>query len=134
MLKHFKSNPEEMSRMFNETIVQFPYDMILDRGYPTSLVYSKIYNRDTKDIDYISEIASKLKAKVFILTASDKDILARKKTDELIDNEKRIAINKEYKDFGRFMGWTVIDTSNLEPQYVCKEILKKLSPGQELAD
>jgi thymidylate kinase len=126
MPKYFDSNPEEMARLFNETIIQFPGDMILDRGYPTSLVYSKIYGRDIRQLDYVSSISSHLKPKVFILSATDKDILSRKNADELIDNEKRVLINKEYVEFGRMMNWNVIDTSNLEAEDVCKKILESL--------
>lgn len=125
MPRYFNTNPEEMSRLFNEVIVQFPYDMILDRGYPTSLVYSKVYNRNPENLEYLPSIVSKLKADVYILTAGSNDILNRKHRDELIDNEKRLEIDKQYVVTGRMMGWNIIDTSNLEAEDVCKKILEK---------
>lgn len=62
------NNPEEFSKLFNETIVQFAeYPFILDRGFTSSLVYSKVFNRKF-DLSYIKKIEEILTPTVIILT------------------------------------------------------------------
>lgn len=119
-----KGTTEQYSRLFNETVVQFSdTSFILDRGFPSSLVYSQVYNRPV-DISYIDQLEKKLKAKVVILTALPEVFLKRKPYDDIISGEKRIEINEEYLNVAQERGYPAINTSNLTPKQVVKEVMK----------
>lgn len=121
MKEFFSNNAEEMSKFFNEIIVQIPRGFVLDRGFPSSLVYSKVYNREF-DLSYIKDIEKKLKANIFILTATEK-ILKSRKNDEIIQGEMLYRINEEYLKLAVSKNWKVIDTSNITPSQVSEIIL-----------
>lgn len=111
---------EKFSKLFNETIVQFKdTSFILDRGFTSSLVYSKVFNRRF-DLSYIDKIEDELKTNVFILTGSkfeDDDIYyvedVRKVEDEFID----LAISR---------GYHIISNGNLTPDGVADKIINLL--------
>lgn len=127
MKQYFEEgNTEAYSRLFNETIVQFKdSSFILDRGFPSSLVYSQVYNRPV-DISYIDKLEKDLGAKVVILTALPEVFLKRKPFDDIISSEKRIEINEEYLNVAEERGYPAINTSNLTPEQVLKEVLQVL--------
>lgn len=121
-----KGTTEEFSKLFNETIVQFKqYGFIMDRGFTSSLVYSQVYGRPV-DISYIDKLEKDLDAKVVILTALPEVFLKRKPFDEIITSQKRIEINEEYLNVAQERGYPAINTSNLTPEQVLKEVLKVL--------
>lgn len=113
-------SPEEFSRLFNETIVQFKdTNFIMDRGYTSSLVYSKIFNR-TFDLTYLDEIEKQLDPLVFILTRQKQNY----REDEIFDKEKVAQLDLEYTKLANKKGYRVIDTSNCQKREVTDKILK----------
>ena len=127
MHQYFKEgNAEVFSKLFNQTIVQFKqYSFIMDRGFLSSIVYSKIYNRDF-DLSYLREIEEELACKIIVLTARPEVFLARKANDEIIKNEFRIKLNEEYVNLAKERGYIIIDTSDMTPEEVSDEVLKKI--------
>jgi thymidylate kinase len=125
MKKYFENGmTEEFSQFYNELIVQFKdTDFVQDRGFTSSLVYGKVYDRHY-DYSYIDAIENELKPKVFILTATDDVLFERRPTDEIITQDFRIEVNKEYRNLAAERGYTLIDTSNLTIEEVKQEILK----------
>lgn len=125
MKQYFENGmTEEFSKFFNEILVQFKTtDFILDRGYTSSLVYSKVFSRHF-DMSYIDEIEAELKPQVFILTATDEELFKRRPTDEIIAQDFRIDVNAEYRRLATERGYNIIDTSNMSIEEVKQEILK----------
>ena len=122
----FRGKPEEASKIFNETVIQFKHtSFILDRSYPSSLVYSKVYKRKA-DLSYVEEIERELNPLVVILSADIKELLRRRR-DEIITpkNLKKIAV--EYRTLASSRGYKFINTSYLNPKGVCKEILRTIA-------
>jgi hypothetical protein len=83
-----------------------------------------VYKRDF-DLSYISWVSSELKPRIIILTASDKELLNRKK-DELVNPEELSKINKKYQQLALQMNWPVIDTSDIESDKVCSLIIDRI--------
>lgn len=127
MPEYFKKGmTEEFSKLFNDTIVQFSHvNFIMDRGYTSSLVYSKIYNRDF-DLSYLEDIEAKLNNKVIILTGDDEELFRRRPSDEIIKKEFRAGLNAEYVRLAKERNYQLIDTTHLSPEQVADEILKTL--------
>lgn len=127
MKKYFDLDlTEEFSELYNKTVCQFKqYDFIQDRGFPSSVVYSKVYGRNI-DLMEIAQIQHNLNPDVFILVATDEILKQRRPVDEIISDEFRSKINSEYRNLANTMGYHLIDTSNLNPAQVCDEITKKL--------
>lgn len=60
---------EDLSEMFNKTVVQYhESDFIMDRGFTSSLVYSKVFKR-THNLGYIHNIEQILDPVVIIISA-----------------------------------------------------------------
>lgn len=127
MKQYFENGmTEEFSKFYNELLVQFKdFDFIQDRGFTSSLVYGKVYDRPF-DYGYIDEIEDELDPKVFILTANDEVLFDRRPTDEIITQEFRIEVNKTYKDIARQRGYTIIDTTTMTPEEVTQLILASI--------
>lgn len=127
MKKYFdKGVTEEFSELYNKTIVQFrDFDFIQDRGFPSSIVYAKVYNRSC-DLSYILEIDKLLKPKVIILTATDEILKQRRQFDEIISDEFRSDVNAEFVRLANNNNYQLIDTSNKTPEEVCQIILENL--------
>jgi thymidylate kinase len=124
--KYFYSTIEEASRMFNDLLCQFEkFSFIMDRGYVSSIVYSKVYERNS-DLSYLDEVNNILRPEVIILTATPEKLFERSPSDKVVDNDKRIPIQEEYIRFGRSHDLKIIDTTNLTIEEVCQEILKNL--------
>jgi thymidylate kinase len=127
MKKYFDKNiTEEMSELFNRTIVQFNnFSFILDRGYVSSLVYSKIYNREF-DLNYIDVIEEQLKPQIFVLTVGEEEMFRRREKDEIINDLMRVKIREEYVKISEERNYKIIDTTNITPDQVCNKILENL--------
>jgi hypothetical protein len=132
MPDYFKKNPEAASKIYNKTVVQFKeFSFIQDRGWPTSLVYSKVYKRKVKDLDYLAEVIGKLNEKVFLLYGSKPF-----RSDKLVDRKKWNKLNKEYMDvidpedlkFLERVGVEIhrISIDGKTARTVCNEILKHI--------
>jgi thymidylate kinase len=59
---------EKLSKQFNMTIDQVKSPMILDRGFPSSLVYSEHFGRNT-DLSYLPKLFTDREVIVFIVVA-----------------------------------------------------------------
>lgn len=125
MPKHFKNNPEAASEVYNKTIIQFKdSSFIMDRGWPTSIVYSLVYGRSYKDLEYLKDIRGKLNEKLVILIANKPF-----RGDKLIKSDKWKRINDEYAilfDEVVKKGDILINTSSFTPQQICNLILKNI--------
>ena len=90
---------ERVSKFFNEIIVQFHgSSFILDRGFTSSVVYSRVFNRPD-DLSYISEIENVLEPVIFILTGQrfeDDDVYSHSETDLVNEEDQKLAQEKDY--------------------------------------
>lgn len=123
MKKYFELGlTEEFSELFNETILQFKdRSFILDRGFPSSLVYNKVYNRGA-NLEYLKNFEDRLGCQVFILYGDDQVLFERRPQDEIISREKRIEVNAEYQRLAKDRGWSRIDTTSRFPDEVARQI------------
>ena len=121
-----KNQAEEFSKLFNETIVQFSeYDFIMDRGFTSSIVYSKVFDRKF-DLAYIKNIEKRLKPQIFILTGD------RFGHDEIVEvNLNSHQIDLGYIELAEREGYTVINVNGKTPIEICNTILEKLSLEEE---
>lgn len=92
---------EGLSYIFNTTLEQFNrYGYIVDRGFITSLVYNKAYERNNdKEFEYIEKINNTIKPIIILLTADKNEILKRRKKDKIITDEMRLRVYNEYNKF-----------------------------------
>jgi len=120
MQKFFDKCPEEVSEVFSNTVHQFEsVSFILDRGFPSSLVYSKYFNRKY-DFAYIDENIVNFNARIFILDVAARD------DDELIIPKQQKDIRQLYLKFANEYGWEIINCEKLTPEEICCRILKSL--------
>lgn len=111
---------EEFSRLFNETVAQFKdSDFILDRGYPSSMVYSKVFSRSF-DLGYIDQVERDLDPEVFIIHGKSLGI------DDVYDKSEIDEINTEFIHFAATFNLPLICVDGKTPEEVAKEILEKL--------
>lgn len=126
-----KGSIEEFSKFFNETVIQFlEFDFILDRGYPSSLVYSRVLGRDF-DLSYIDKIEKMLKPKVFIFTTleennSHKDDRFLRNSDEVYGIKVVNKIDKVFNLLAKEKGYNLINVNNKSPFEICNQIIEKL--------
>lgn len=123
-------NPEEFSKLFNEVIVQFAEtSFILDRGFTSSLVYSKVFNRPF-DLSYINNIEQILKPKVFIFTGrvfhSPSPRFLRLGNDEIFKDNLLTEIDREFTFLAEERGYNLIEVYRKSPIEICNEILEKI--------
>lgn len=131
---------EDLSYVFNTTLMQFKdYSFIVDRGFLTSLVYSKIFNRQY-DFEYINIVNKTLNPVIILLTAKKSTLLERRKKDKTISDDMRSKVydtynwlykqNQQVKKFDIFR----VDTTNLTPQQVFEKVdkylLKRYATGE----
>lgn len=124
MVQYFtENNPEEFSKLFNETIVQFKdSDFILDRGFTSSLVYSKVYDRQF-NLSYLENLEKTLDAEVYILTVDDEQMMERRPVDEIITKEFRSQVRDEFENLAANRQYKLIDTSHISAEDVATEIM-----------
>lgn len=119
-----KGLTEEFSKLFNETVVQFArYPFILDRGFTSSLVYSKVYGRESVDLSYLYQLEKDLNATTFILTATDHVAFMRRPEDEIIKRQFRTKINREFVKLAAENNYYLINTTPLKAEQVARHIL-----------
>ena len=114
---------EEFSRFYNETLIQFSeYSFIMDRGFPSSLVYGKKYKRDF-DFSYIDNIEQILKPKVFIFTSENRKSFCK---DVIISEEDKLDIDIEYRNLVYKKTYYLLDVDGKSPLEICNEIIENL--------
>jgi hypothetical protein len=118
---------EEFSKLFNETIIQFKkYDFILDRGFTSSLAYSKVHDRDF-DLSYIEEIEKQLDPKVFIFTGMNESGFEYFQEDDVYTHDQNIAVDKAFIELSLKRGYKLLISKDVEPvvlaNTICRSIL-----------
>lgn len=138
MKEYIKNNsPEEFSKLFNETIVQFSdYDFILDRGFTSSMVYGKHFKREF-DLSYLDPLRNVLQPKVFILTGQRSDEVQyigqhRRSFEYFRDDEVFAptdvqAVDKIFVDLAKQEGFTLIEVWSKSPQEIVDTIMTKIN-------
>lgn len=127
-----KGLTEEFSKLFNETIVQFrKFSFILDRGFTSSLVYSKVYNRSF-DLSYLKDIQEQLNPVVIILHNTDSNGKNIRFQDDDIDaiNSKYDEIVDTYKFLAKALRYNLINVNGLSPDEVEEKILDVIRNSQ----
>lgn len=118
MPKFFKKNPEEASEIFNKTVAQFnESSYILDRGFPSSIVYSKYFKRKY-DLSYLYDIVKQIDPIVIILISDPRE------SDDLVSEDEQIELIKLYRKSAIEFGWYIIDATELSPIQTAEKILK----------
>lgn len=122
--EYFKLNlAEEFSKFFNETLIQFnEFSFIMDRGFPSSLVYGKKYKRKF-DLSYIENIEKILKPKVFIFYSENKNSFCK---DLIITETEKLEISIEYQNLAYKKGYYLLNVDDKSPIDLCNEILENL--------
>lgn len=130
-----KNQTEEFSKLFNETLIQFgEFDFIMDRGFTSSIVYSRIFKREFP-LDYIPKIEQQLSPQVFIFTnqrTADYSTFYKFDKDEIIQIEdSHVEINKEFTRLAESRDYHLINVFNKSPIDICNEILNNLTSSEE---
>lgn len=119
MPKFFKKNPEEASEIFNKTVAQFKdSSFIMDRGFPSSVVYSYAYGRDYP-LGYLDEIEDDLAPTIVILYRK-----TPRAKDDIVSDRMYVKIRRAYVSIAMELGWNLIDVGDLKPKEICKKILE----------
>lgn len=130
-----KGLAEEFSKLFNQTIVQFSqFDFILDRGFTSSIVYSKVFERDS-DLSYLTSIRNILKPHVFILTGEipPEDNNFRDgnfdyfRTDELFNYDEVSKVDAEFVRLAKDQGYPLIRVWGHSPDEIVSHIINVIN-------
>lgn len=126
---YFKNLLEYGATFLTDFLSQSKCSVVLDRFYPSELVYSRIFNRETNTsaLEYCDKKFAESGGVI---------VLCRRKsyngiTDDLHSFIDSTALEKLDKEYDRFKSWTkckvieiFVDDHNLDRQ--CSEIIKKL--------
>jgi thymidylate kinase len=129
----WKSCIEENSEVFNHILAQFgDVDMIVDRGFPSSFVYSKVFKRKY-NLSYVKDCVKFYKDLIIIHVTCSEDVLNNRYTlrwDKVIKWEELMKIRLEYIDFFKkqCLGFKVveIDTSIDSPETSIEKAISKI--------
>lgn len=122
---------EEFSKLFNETIIQFrEYPFILDRGFPSSLVYSSIFNREF-NLSYIEETEKLLDPTVFIFTgrhASSNGKISYHSfcEDPIFNEEEKREIDEAFCNLANNRLYNLIEVWGKHPSFIVQSILERI--------
>lgn len=117
---------ELASVIYNRTLTQFKqFGFVMDRGFISSVVYSKIFNR-TKKLNYIFDVAKELNPYTFILVNSDIETL-KHRGEDIIPAEYFEALKNTYIEFAFKYKVICLDVKDLTPQEVFNQIYGCLS-------
>lgn len=121
---------EQMSQLFSETIVQFKdYPFLMDRGYCSSIVYSKVFNR-TFDLSYIDKINEELRPKIIIFTGRDKhgQIYKYKSfcNDPIYHTGQKMEIDAAFCKYAETNGYPLIEVWGKTTKQILQEVLLKI--------
>ena len=116
---------EPLSEMFNKTIVQFhESSFIMDRGYTSSLVYSRVFKR-THNLNYIENIEKILKPMVFIITAWESGHKTLR-DDDIYNPDEVELVDLEFLKIAEERNYPIINVNGKSITEVCNEIILKI--------
>ena len=110
---------ERDSKLFNMMVDQIKEPLILDRGYPSSIVYSQVFNRDI-DINYIKDLYSDREVFVFVI-----DCDKPKRTDDWYDEDDFYKIRDCYRKLANQHQWVIINNDGFI-DYSVDQIIREL--------
>jgi thymidylate kinase len=115
---------EDASYIYFTTISQIPsnYPCVFDRGYTSSLVYSRVYDRNV-DLSYIDDVEKEMKPIIIILTATNEELFKRRPNDRVIDNDMRYKIKNEYEEVALRKKYYLVDTTDKTRKEVLNSVL-----------
>jgi len=120
-----KGSAEEFSKLFNETIVQFSeYDFILDRGFTSSLAYSRVHNRKF-DLSYTDLIENILQPKVFILTGRVDKGWKYFRGDDIFNNSDTEQVDRAFLLLANDRRYNVIEVNGKSPDEIVRHIVNE---------
>lgn len=123
-------NAEQFSQLFNETVVQFAqYPFLLDRGYSSSLVYSKLFGR-SYDLSYLRGTEEVLKPTFVILTGrrriNDEITYTSFCKDPIFDDEQKAKIDEAFCELASANNWPLVEVWGKTPEQILQEVLIKI--------
>lgn len=110
---------EHMSQFYRRTVAEIQHPLILDRFYPSSIVYSQFFDR-TPLLDDLTKIHEKKDVYIFIVD-TDKPY----RGDSFINEEQWPHIRKIYLDQAKINKWKIIQ-NNTTLENCVQEILAEL--------
>lgn len=117
---------ELLSYVYNQTLLQLKdHDFIVDRGFVSTLVYSMVYERNPRDLDYIDDLEKALSPEVYILINNNDEVLEQR-GDEVVPVADFDYIRSTYQSVAKGRGYTVIDVTEKESVQVFTEIILSL--------
>lgn len=124
-----ENNAEQFSMLFNQTVIQFAqYPFLLDRGYTSSLVYSKLFGRKF-DLGYLKDTEEILKPLVIIFTGEYTDPCGKTdyisfRGDDLFSSKEQKRIDREFCRLSRLREYPLVHVCNKTLLQVTEEVLR----------
>jgi thymidylate kinase len=126
MKHHFDESPEVASQAFNEALYNFKdLSFIMDRGFPSSLVYSAYFGREY-DFSYLEKWEEELNPLTIILTCDEP-----REPDDIVSQVAQSEIQKLYLEISKRKNWIVIDVTRLTPSETCDRIIKYINSWEK---
>lgn len=123
---------EVFSKLFNETVVQFvQYPFLLDRGYTSSQVYSKLFGRKF-DLGYLKDTEEALQPKIIIFTGRHRNGMTGEVTyksfckDKIFNEEEKSKIDEEFCNMAEERGYPLIEVNGRTPLSIVEMIQKMI--------
>lgn len=102
---------EELSEIFNKTLVQFhEVDFICDRALLSSIVYSKLLNR-TYNLNYINNVEQILDPVIIVMTASVDGNNRPFREDDIYSPEEINKVDMEYVTLAQLKKYPLVYVS-----------------------
>ena len=74
---------------FYNLLVQYDYDIVLDRGFLSNYIYDKLFNRDIRDYTFLERANEKIKPKIIGLMPTLEVMMERStgRSDDLVNKK-----------------------------------------------
>jgi thymidylate kinase len=125
--KAFKTGDIEIqSWKWNDALAKrHTESFIVDRGFTSSLVYSKVYKRKNS-LNYIEYVKYYLRPLIIILTATHEELFRRRPVDAVITQVFRKEVKKEYELLAWRENYPIINTTGKTKDEIHQEILTEV--------